>query len=77
MTRLTFGVSASSFAANMAMRKNASDHASTYPLAAQAIVDSFYVDDGLTGADSTSEATYRKLQAQLHKRFSRGGFVSS
>ena len=73
MTRLTFGVSASSFAANMAMKQNALDHASAYPLAAQAVVDSFYVDDGLTGADSISEA--RELQTQLHELFSMGGFV--
>ena len=35
MTRLTFGVSASSFAANMAMRQNALDNAKSHSLAAQ------------------------------------------
>ena len=54
-------------------RKLAAGRHCTYPLAAPAVVDSFYVDDVLTGADSTSEA--RKLQAQLHKLFSGGGFV--
>ena len=59
MTRLTFGVSASSFAANMTMKQNALDHASAYPLSAQVVFDSFYMDDGLTDTDSMSEG--RKL----------------
>ena len=51
MKRLTFGVLASSFAANMAVRQNAIDNKERHPLAAQAVLDSFFVDDGLTGAD--------------------------
>ena len=50
MTRLTFGVSASSFAANMLVNQNALDHAHEYPLAVKAVEESFYVDDALTGA---------------------------
>ena len=73
MTRVTFGVSASSFAANMAIKENATDLAHKYPLAAKAVDNSFYVDDGLTGADSTEEAI--KLQKQLHNLFSQGGFL--
>ena len=34
MTRITFGVSASSFIANMCVKQNASDYALEYPLAA-------------------------------------------
>ena len=56
MTRVTFGVSASSFAANMAVKQNALDHAMEYPLAAKSVDDSFYVDDGVTGADFIQEA---------------------
>ena len=63
MTRVTFGVSASSFAANMSIKQNALDHGSKYPLAARAVNESFYVDDGLTGADSIDEAI--ELQKQL------------
>ena len=48
-TRLTFGVSASSFAANMAVKQNALDNAQTYPQATQSVLESFYVDNGLTG----------------------------
>ena len=57
MKRVTFGVSASSFAANMSIKQNASDWAHEYPLAARAVEQSFYVDDGLTGANSVDEAT--------------------
>ena len=72
MTRVAFGVSASSFAANMSVKQNAADLADKYPLTAKAVDESFYVDYGLTGADSVEEAT--ELQKQLQGLFSRGGF---
>ena len=56
MMRLTFGVSASPFAAIMAMRENAMDHQRRYPFAAQAVMNDFYVDDSLYGANSVDEA---------------------
>ena len=40
-----------------------------FPLAARAVEDSFYVDDGLTGADSIEEA----INSQ--GLFDRGGFL--
>ena len=72
MTRVTFGVSASSFAANMAVKQNAVDYAMEYPLAAKCVDTSFCVDDVLTGADSVQEATelQRQLQALLTGRLS-------
>ena len=73
MTRVTFGVSASSYASNMAVKRNVSDFSLDYPLAARAVEDSFYVDDGLTGANSAEEAII--LQRQLQELFSRGGFL--
>ena len=63
MTRVTFGVSASSFVANMSVKQNAADFALQYPLAVKAVTESFYVDDGLAGADSVEEAI--ELQEQL------------
>ena len=66
-------VSASSFVANMSVKQNAADLAHKYPLIAQAIDESFYVDDGLTGADSTEEAV--ELQKQLQNPFSQGSFL--
>ena len=68
MTRLTFGVSASSFIANMCVRQNADGHACEYPKAALAVRQSFYVDDGLVGADSLDEAV--ELRQQLQELFS-------
>jgi hypothetical protein len=73
MTRVTFGISSSSFAANMCVRQNAVDLFHEYPLAASAIEKSFYVDDGLCGADTVEKAV--QLQNQLQAPFSRGGFL--
>ena len=73
MTRVTFGVSASSFAANMAVKQNALDFATEFPNAAKVVDKSFYVDDCLTGADTITEAI--ALQNQLQSLFSKGGFI--
>ena len=72
MTRYTFGVSSSSFVANMCVKQNTADHESEYPLAAAAVRDS-YVDDGLVGADTLQEAM--DLQSQLQQLFSKAGFL--
>lgn len=58
MTRATFGISAPCFAANMAVKQNAQDYSQKYPAAAEVVQHCFYVDDGLTGADSVEEAIY-------------------
>ena len=73
MTRLTFRVSASLFAANMGMKQNMLDHASAYPLAAQIVFVSFYMDDGLTDANSVEEAV--ELSKELEKMFDCGRFT--
>ena len=73
MTRVTFGVSASSFAANMSMKQNALDHKLDYPKAADVVETSFYVDDCLTGAKSVDEAI--DLHQQLVALFAKGGFI--
>lgn len=67
MTRMTFGVAASSFAANMVVKQNALNLSSKYPMAAQAVNESIYVDDCLTGADTVDEAL--QLQQELHALF--------
>ena len=64
MTRVTFGVSASSFAANMAVKQNATELALEFPLAFDAVIKSFYVDDALTGADSIEQAVELREQLQ-------------
>ena len=73
MTRVTFGVSASSFAANMSVKRNAMDHTLEFPEAAKAVETAFYVDDCLTGADSIEEAI--DLHHQLLDLFIKGGFL--
>ena len=65
MTQITFGVAASSYAANMAVKMNASNLSIKFPTDAKIVNDSFYVDDGLTGADSVEEAI--SLQRQLQE----------
>ena len=72
MNRLTFGVCASSFAANMAMRQNAIDHVESHPRAARVVLDSFYVDDCLMGTDSVREAI--QLRQEIQELFDQGGF---
>ena len=73
MTRLTFGVSASSFAANMAVIQNAVEHRDVYARPAAVVYTPFYVDDGLTAANSVSEAA--DLERELQELFARGGFL--
>ena len=72
MTMVTFGISASSFAANMAVLQNANNHSSKYLLAVQAVKKSLYVDECLTGEDTVPAAI--ELQSQLSNLFTEGGF---
>lgn len=73
MTRVTFGVSTSSFIANMCVKQNAADFATKCPVTAKIVNESFYVDDGLTGGDSVSEAM--EVHNQLQSLFDEGGFL--
>ena len=57
----------------MSVKQNAIDFAMNYPLAIDAVNRAIYVDDGLTGVDSTEEAI--ELQMQLQDLSSRGGFL--
>ena len=56
MTWVTVGVSASSFTANMAVKQNAIDYSHEFPLAAEVVHKSFYVDDCLTGTIDSKSA---------------------
>lgn len=67
MTRMTFDVTASSFAANMALKQNAIIHSESNPKTYQAIVWSFYVDDHLMDADSVDEVA--RLRRELQELF--------
>ena len=70
MNRLTFGVSASSFAANMSVMQNAVDFAKDHPLASQVVKKSLYVE---VGADSVEQAA--KLQVDLQELFGKAQFL--
>ena len=72
MTRATFGVAASCFAANLCVQRNATELSQEYPLAARVAQDSLYVDDALTGAETIQETI--TLREQLQDLFSRGCF---
>ena len=73
MTRVTFGVSASFFAANMSVKRNSLDYALEFPEAADAVERAFYVDDCLAGANSVEETIV--LRQQLQNLFAKGGFL--
>ena len=73
MTHLTFGVTASPFAANMSVKQNAHNLKSKYPLTAAVVEKSFYVDDCLTGAEIVEEAI--KLQTELQELFAEAQFT--
>ena len=73
MTRVTFGVSASSFAADMAIKQNALDFEHMFPLASKVVEENIYVDDCLAGAHDIDGAL--ALYHQLLKLFGRGGFM--
>ena len=73
MTRLTIGVLASLFAANMAVWQNVMDNVEEYPHASKAVLESFYVDDALTDANTVENAV--GLQIQLQRLLDAAGFM--
>ena len=75
MSRVTFGVSASSFAANMSLKQNAFDYAVQLPQAADVVNKSFYIDDCLTGADSIEEV--RRVTERPRRTFQQGRVLTS
>ena len=52
----------------MCVKRNAINHALKFPLTAKAVDESFYVDDGLVGADSVQQAI--RLREELQDLFS-------
>ena len=71
MQRLTFGVAASPYLAPQVLQQVAKDHTAQYPLAAEVINTTFYVDDRLTGAPEPREAI--ELQRQLFHLLQQAG----
>lgn len=56
INRVAYGQAAALHLAVRAMQQCASDHQNEYPKGAKAVLESFYVDDILDGADTKSEA---------------------
>ena len=57
----------------MAVKQNTTDYSHEFPLAAEVIYNSFYVDDCLTGTTDSKSALL--LQQQLTELLFHGGFV--
>ena len=72
MTRVTFGVSCSPYLAIRTLQQTARDHGHDHPEAAHHIMDSFYVDDLLAGADTEEEAIH--LVPNIRAVLQQGGF---
>ena len=72
MTRVTFGVSSSPFLAIKTLRQLALDFGTQFPSAAPLVLNSFYVDDLLTGAETPEQAL--NLFQSMRELLSKGGF---
>ena len=72
MTRVTFGIASAAFLSTNSLLCLAKENESELPLAAKAVKESFYVDDGLPSLETKQEAI--SLHHQLQDLFNRGGF---
>ncbi len=62
MKRLTFGVRSSPYLATQVIRHLAEQHSSSHPQASNAVLNHFYVDDYLAGAETVQEANLLREQ---------------
>jgi hypothetical protein len=69
---VTYETTSAPFLAVRSLHQLALDEKEHFPIAHRIVLNDFYVDDVLTGANSETEAT--KLQDQLIKMLKRGGF---
>ena len=60
--RWLFGNAAAPFVAQFAMKENAKQHASRFPLASDAVKNSFYMDDALASFETEDEAKEARKQ---------------
>lgn len=69
LNRVAYGQSAAPHLAIMGMQQCAKDHIDQHPTGANQVLNSFYVDDMFTGADTVQEATllYKEITAVLEK----------
>ncbi|XP_067634925.1 uncharacterized protein [Eurosta solidaginis] len=72
LTRVTFGMASAPFCAVRAMQQCARDNAVKWPQAAEVVLNNFYMDDCLSGADTEEELL--SLCKQLQQILVAGGF---
>ncbi|XP_062538129.1 uncharacterized protein LOC134206429 [Armigeres subalbatus] len=72
LTTVTYGTASAPFLATRALLQLAIDEGAKYPLAADIVKNSFYVDNALFGFDDLGEAS--KAQTQLIDMLGTGGF---
>ncbi|XP_055714232.1 uncharacterized protein LOC129808477 [Phlebotomus papatasi] len=73
MTRVCFGVASSPFLATKAITMLGEEHKQTHPLASQALLNSFYVDDGIISVETCDQA--KATCTQLIEVLASGGFT--
>ncbi|XP_067142348.1 uncharacterized protein [Centruroides vittatus] len=69
---VTYGTASAPYLATKVLQQLAKDEGARFPLAATVLTQDFYVDDLMTGANSTEEAL--RLQAELIQLTQQGGF---
>jgi hypothetical protein len=70
--KVTFGIASAPYLAIKSMQKLATLESTNFPLASPVIMQDFYMDDLLTGAETVEEAL--ELKSQLSNCLSKGGF---
>lgn len=75
INRVMYGQAAAPFLAVRAMQQCALDHQGEFPLGAEAVLHSFYVDDMLACTDSVDQA--RKIKEQIVQLLRKGQFELS
>ena len=74
-TRVTLGISASSYTANMSVKCNSLAFASHYSLAASVVDKLFHIDDCISSADTPEEVIKIHVRQQLLDLFNCSGFI--
>lgn len=72
LTTVTFGTSSAPYLAVKVLQQIAEDEGENYPLAADKVRDSFYMDDLMTGCSSVEEGI--ELYKQISELLEKGGF---
>ena len=72
MNRVMYGHAAAPYLAVRAMQQCAMDHQNDFPIGAKAVLESFYVDDALAGADTIDDAL--KLKNEMSELLALGKF---